>query len=77
MGKIIAWLKSGNSWKYLVGGLMIGFGADDVYCAAYAGIGVAAALELKNKLWGGTWDWVDFGLTVGGVVVGQTIRMLL
>ena len=77
MKKLIAWLKSSNRWKHLVGGLLIGFGVNDAYCAAYAGIGVAGALELKDKLWGGAWDWVDFGLTVGGVAAGQSIRMLL
>lgn len=77
MNKIITWLKTSNRWKHLVGGILIGLGADSNYCAAYAGIGVAAALELKDKLWGGKWDWIDFGLTVGGVVVGRSIRILV
>lgn len=49
-------------------------GANNTYCAAYAGVGVAAALELKDELWGGKWDWIDFGCTVAGVVVGRLIR---
>lgn len=77
MGKVIEWLKSSNRWKHLVGGMLIGLGANGIYCAAYAGIGVAAALELKDKLWGGEWDWIDFGLTVGGVAVGQAVRILI
>ena len=52
-------------------------GADDDYCAAYAGLGVAASLELKDKLWGGEWDWIDFGLTVAGVGIGRIIRIAL
>lgn len=75
MNKIITWLKTSNRWKHLVGGILIGFGADSNYCAAYAGIGVAATLELKDKQWGGKLDWIDFGLTVGGVVVGRLIRI--
>lgn len=75
MNKIITWLKTSNRWKHLVGGILIGFGADSNYCAAYAGIGVAATLELKDKLWGGKWDWIDFGLTIGGVVIGRLIRI--
>ena len=55
---------------------MIGLGADDWYCACYAGVGVAAALELKDKLYGGKWDWVDFGVTCIGVVVGYLIRVV-
>lgn len=61
----------------MAGGVLIGLGADSNYCAIYAGVGVAAALELKDKLWGGKWDWIDFGLTVGGAVVGWLIRILL
>ena len=49
MNKIIMWFKTSNRWKHLLGGLIIGMGADDIYCAAYAGIGVAAALELKDR----------------------------
>ncbi len=51
MGKILEWLKTINRWKHLAGGFLIGLGANSAYCAAYAGIGVAAALELKDMLW--------------------------
>lgn len=77
MKKVIEWLKQSNRLKHIGGGVIIGLGADDDYCAAYAGIGVAAALELKDKLWGGKWDWIDFALTVAGVVVGRLIRIAL
>jgi len=45
------------------------------YCAALCGFGVAAALELKDKLWGGKWDWIDWSLTIAGVAVGYSIRV--
>lgn len=45
------------------------------YCAAYAGIGVAGALELKDYLWGGKADYVDFLMTVVGVAVGYLMRI--
>lgn len=70
-----AWLISSNRLKHIVYGYGIGVGADDDYCAAYAGVGVAAALELKDKLWGGKWDWVDFALTVTGVALGRLTRI--
>lgn len=57
-------------------GLLLGFGASSIYCAAYAGIGVAITSELKDKLWGGLWDWTDFGLTIAGVTIGYTIHAL-
>lgn len=77
MKKFIEWIKGSNRWKHLIGGILIGLGADSNYCATYAGIGVAAALELKDKLWGGKWDWTDFGMTVGGVIIGRLIRIVL
>jgi len=77
MKKIFSWLSQSNRWEHLVGGFLIGFGANGWYCAAYAGVGVAAALELKDRLWGGKWDWIDFVLTVGGVSVGRLIHIAL
>lgn len=52
MKKIVNWLKVSNRWKHLVGGILIGLGADSEYCVAHAGTGVAGALELKDYLWG-------------------------
>lgn len=72
--KIIDWLLQSNRWKHLAGGFLIGLGADDWCCAVYAGAGVAGALEFKDWQWGGKPDWIDFLLTFGGAMVGQTIR---
>ena len=77
MKKIIEWLSASNRWKHLVGGWLIGVGSDDWYCTLYSSTGVAAALELKDKMWGGQWDWIDLSLTVAGAVVGQSIRRAL
>ena len=77
MKKIIEWLKESHRWLHILLGLLIGFCANGWYCAGYTGIGVAVTSELKDKLWGGIWDWIDFGLTVGGVAIGYTIRGLI
>lgn len=77
INKIINWAKGSNRWKHLLGGIAIGAGANSLYCAAYAGIGVAAALELKDKLWGGQPDWIDFAVTVVGVAMGYAVRILI
>lgn len=77
MKKVFIWLNQSNREKHLIGGFVIGVGADSVYCAAYAGIGVASSLELKDKLWGSKWDWIDWSLTVAGVVIGQIFRQFL
>lgn len=77
MKKLIRWIMASNRYKHLLGGLFIGSFSDSDYCAAYAGIGVAAALELKDKQWGGKWDWTDFALTVAGTVIGRLGTSLL
>lgn len=77
MKKVIDWLKSSNRWKHLLGGVLIGLGADDFYCAVYAGAVAAGALELKDKLHGGWWDWFDCVMTIAGAAVGGGIRLII
>lgn len=77
MKKVINWLKASNRWKHIVGGMAIGLISDDWYCATLAGVGIASALEYKDKAWGGKWDWLDWGLTVAGVIVGFGLRWML
>ena len=75
MRRILNWLKTSNRGKHLLGGVLIGLFANSIYCAAYAGVGVASALELKDKLWGGRPDIVDWSLTVACVAIGYGLRM--
>ena len=75
--KIFAWLSQSNRYKHLIGGVVIGGLSDTNYCAALSGVGIAAALEYKDKAHGGYWDWIDFALTVSGVIVGRLIRIAI
>lgn len=75
--KFIEWLKTSNRWKHLLGGTLVGLGANDLYCACYAGIGIGAALEFKDATWGGQWDWIDLALTVGGTGLGYLTRFVI
>lgn len=77
MKKLVDWFKESNRWKHLLGGMLIGLGANDWYCAAYTGAGVGAAMEFKDRQWGGKWDWVDLGLTFAGSMTGHGIRQLI
>ena len=77
MKKIILWLKESHRLQHIVGGLAIGLLSDSNYCATLSGLVVASSLELKDKLWGGKWDWVDWALTIGGVIVGRLIIVLV
>lgn len=58
MKKVIKWLKESIRYKHVMGGMLIGAGANNLYCAAYAGMGVATALELKDRMWGGKAGWI-------------------
>ncbi len=64
-------------YKHLLGGIAIGAFANSLYCAAYAGLGVATALELKDKMWGGKFDFVDLSLTLAGVAIGYGVRIMI
>ena len=77
MKKIVTWLRTSNRWKHVVGGIAIGILSDDWYCAVLSGAGIASALEYKDRAWNGSWDWIDWSLTVGGVIVGHAIRWMV
>lgn len=68
------WLTESNRWKHFVCAIGIGILADTWYCAEYAGVGVASALELKDVLYGNKWDWIDWLVTVAGTTTGYAIR---
>ena len=40
-------------------------------------LGVATALEFKDKMWGGEWDWRDWLCTMIGGTVGQAIQIII
>lgn len=77
LSKCWSWLKQSSRYKHLGYGSLIGLGADDIYCAAYVGVGVASALKYKDKAWGGAWDWLDWTMTVIGVILGFGTRLLI
>lgn len=77
MKKIWKWLGESNRWKHLLGGVAIGLAGDSIYCSAYVGVGVASALEYKDRAHGGMWDWIDWCLTVGGAVLGLSVKLLI
>ena len=77
MRKLFTWLKESNRYKHLLGGIAIGAFANSLYCAAYAGVGVATALELKDRMWGGKFDIVDLSLTLAGTAIGYGVRIMI
>jgi hypothetical protein len=77
MKKLIKWLNESNHWKHIAGGSLIGLFSFSWYCALFSGAGVSSALEFKDKQWGGMWDWIDWSLTMAGVIVGKLLMQLL
>lgn len=77
MKKIIKWFKQSNRYKHFLYGIIAGAFADSWYSTEYTGIGVAGALELKDVLYGGKFDIVDFILTVIGFNIGYSIKLLI
>lgn len=68
-GGLINWFKRSNRWKHLLYGFLVALIAGFAFTC-----GAAAGMEFKDRAWGGKWDWIDFGLTVAGALVGAAIR---
>ena len=77
MKKIIDWFKESNRWKHLLGGFIIGFASNDIYCAALANVSAAGALELKDWEWAKNIDVIDFAVTILGGAIGFGLHMIL
>ena len=70
MANWLEWFRASNRWKLLAGGALIGLLCLDWWGALVAVGSAASCLELKDRLWGGKWDWVDWCLTVAGGAIG-------
>ncbi len=77
MGKFINWLSKSNRWKHLLGGFILGLLSCGWYCAALVSGAVGAAMEFKDKQWGGKPDWIDAAMTLTGGLAGYGVISLL
>ena len=77
MNKIISFLKESDRYKHLIGGFVVGLLALTPWTAIYAAAVAASCLELKDKLKGGYWDWLDWILTVVGGGIAAIIWLFL
>lgn len=74
MDKIFNFLKQSNQYKHLIGGFLVALCLLIVFmghylCAIYAVCIAASCLELKDKLRGCPWDWIDWFCTlIGGLL---------
>lgn len=71
-GGFINWFKQSNRWKHLLYGFLVA-----VIAGLNFTLGCAAGMEFKDRLHGGKWDWIDFGLTIAGGLAGSAIRLTI
>ncbi len=77
MNKIFSFLSQSNRYKHLIGGLLVGLCALSPWTAAYAAVIAASCLELKDRLYGNKWDWVDWACTVVGGAVATAFWLIV
>lgn len=68
----IKWLSESNRTKHLLYAIPIAI-VFTVLCV----LGVATALEFKDKQYGNMFDWLDWLATMIGGIIGQIIQILI
>lgn len=68
--KIGDWWKASNRWKHFLFAIPLG-----AVCGAPFTTGVGLGMEVKDHLYGGRADFVDFHLTAFGGVIGHGVML--
>lgn len=68
--KVIQWWKASNRWKHFLFAIPLG-----AVCGAPFTTGVGLGMEVKDHLYGGKADFVDFALTAVGGVIGHGVML--
>nr|DAQ75222.1 MAG TPA: putative periplasmic lipoprotein [Crassvirales sp.] len=68
----IKWLSESNRTKHLLYAIPIAI-VFTILCV----LGVATALEFKDKQYGNIFDWLDWTATMIGGIIGQIIQILI
>lgn len=68
--KVIQWWKASNRWKHFLFAIPLG-----AVCGAPFTTGVGLGMEVKDHLYGGKADFVDFLLTAVGGVIGHGVML--
>lgn len=78
MNKIFKFIAVSNRYKYLIGGFIVAALAGSFYASVHAAVVAASCLELKDRLYGNTWDWLDWFCTlIGGVIAAIVFYILI
>lgn len=68
--KVLQWWKASNRWKHFLFAIPLG-----AVCGAPFATGVGLGMEIKDHLYGGKADFVDFLLTAVGGAIGHGIML--
>lgn len=78
MNKIFSFFAASNRYKHLIGGFIVAALAGSLYAAIYATAVAASCLELKDRLYGNSWDWIDWLCTLlGGIVAAIVLHLIV
>ena len=70
--KALQWWKSSNRWKHFLFAIPLG-----AVCGVHFTTGVGLGMEIKDHLYGGKADFVDFALTAVGGAIGHGVMLLI
>lgn len=70
--KVLQWWKASNRWKHFLFAIPLG-----AVCGAPFTTGVGLGMEVKDHLYGGKADFVDFALTAVGGAIGHGVMLLI
>lgn len=70
--KVLRWWKESNRWKHFLFAIPLG-----AVCGAPFATGVGLGMEIKDHLYGGKADFVDFALTAVGGVIGHGVMLVV
>ena len=78
MNKIFSFFAASNRYKHLIGDFIVAALAGSLYAAIYAAAVAASCLELKDRLYGNSWDWIDWLCTLlGGIVAAIVLHFIV
>ena len=77
MNKFFSFFAASNRDKHLIGGFIVAAPAGSFYAAIYAAAVAASCLELKDRLYGNLWDWLDWLCTLLGGSIAALMFYLL
>ena len=70
--KVLQWWKASNRWKHFLFAIPLG-----AVCGAPFTTGIGLGMEVKDHLYGGKADFVDFLLTAVGGAIGHGVMLVV